>query len=154
MERGSHLIGQMCADFICSHRGKMLQKDITEIIIGAFYTVYNTLGYGFLEKVYENSLVVELQKQGLAVDQQKPLAVHYEGTVVGEYFADLVINDSVIIELKAVQAIRSEHAAQLTNYLKATGIAVGLLLNFGPTAEFKRVIFTQNKNPRRSAASV
>ncbi|MBT1071297.1 GxxExxY protein [Pelotalea chapellei] len=141
----------------------MLQKELTDIIIGAFYTVYNTLGYGFLEKNYENALLIELRKQGLNVEQQKPLAVHYEGIVVGEYFADIVVNNSVIIELKAAEAVRKEHAAQLTNYLKATGIEVGLLFNFGPSAEFKRVIFTQNKicenplnpsNPRSIASKV
>ena len=132
----------------------MLQKELTDIIIRAFYTVYNALGYGFLEKNYENALLIELRKHGLNVEQQKPLAVHYEGAVVGEYFADVVVNNTVIIELKAADSIRMEHTAQLTNYLKATGIEVGLLLNFGPKAEFKRIVFTQNKNPRKSAESV
>jgi len=132
----------------------MLQRELTDCIIGAFYTVYNTLGYGFLEKNYENAMLIELRKLGLDVEQQRPLAVYYEGVVVGEYFADIIVNHSVIIELKAAEAIRKEHAAQLTNYLKATGVEVGLLFNFGPTAEFKRVIFTQNKNPRKSAESV
>jgi GxxExxY protein len=132
----------------------MLQKELTDTIIGAFFKVYNTLGYGVLEKNYENALILELRKHDLDVDQQKPLAVRYEGTVVGEYFADIAVNDSV--ELKAAAAIRNEHVAQLTNYLKATGIEVGLFLNFGPSAEFKRVIFTRDTmfNPRRSVQSV
>ena len=132
----------------------MLQKELTDIIIGAFFTVYNTLGYGFLEKNYENALLIELRKHGLTVEQQKPLSVHYDGVVIGEYFADIVVNNAVIIELKAAEAIRKEHTAQVTNYLKATGIEVGLILNFGPAAEFKRVVFTQNNNSRKSAESV
>ncbi|MBT3339209.1 MAG: GxxExxY protein [Anaerolineae bacterium] len=124
----------------------MLHQDITSKIISAFYTVYNTLGYGFLEKVYENALIIELEKRGLAVRQQVPIQVYYEGKVVGEYFADLLINDKVIVELKAAKEIVDAHEAQLVNYLKATNIEVGLLLNFGTEAKFKRKIFTQRKN--------
>ena len=124
----------------------MLHQDITSKIISAFYTVYNTLGYGFLEKVYENALIIELEKRGLSVRQQVPIQVYYEGKVVGEYFADLLINDKVIVELKAAKEIVDAHEAQLVNYLKATNIEVGLLLNFGTEAKFKRKIFTQRKN--------
>lgn len=131
----------------------MLQKELTETIIGAFFKVYNSLGYGFLEKIYENALLIELRKQGLDVEQQKQLAVHYEGFLVGEYFADMIVNNSVIIELKAAEGIRKEHINQLINYLKATGIEVGMLINFGQTAEFKRVIFTQELSPRKSVRS-
>jgi len=133
----------------------MLQQELTDIIIGAFYNVYNSLGYGFLEKNYENAMLIELQKHAVVVEQQKPVKVFYECQVVGEYFADLMVNDSVIIELKATEGIRKEYVAQLTNYLKATGIEVGLLLNFGPAAEFRRIIFTQRGlDPRKSAKSV
>lgn len=123
--------------------GKLLHADVTEVIIREFYRVYNTLGYGFLEKVYENSLAIVLTKLGVRVVQQSPISVRFEGEVVGEYFADLLVSDLVIVELKAAQAIASEHEAQLLNYLKATGYQVGLILNFGPQPEFRRQVFTQ-----------
>jgi GxxExxY protein len=119
--------------------------DVTEKIIGAFFTVYNRLGYGFSEKVYENALVLELQKAGLKVEQQKRITVYYDGQVVGEYAADIVANEVVIIELKAVRQLLKEHEAQLLNYLKATMIEVGLLLNFGPKAEFKRKVYDNER---------
>jgi GxxExxY protein len=112
--------------------------ELTEKIITAFYTVYRTLGYGFLEKVYENSLAIELSRQGFNIQQQRPITVHYGGLVVGEYFTDLLVNDLILLEVKAAKAIAEEHEAQLLNYLKATPYEVGLLLNFGPKAEFKR----------------
>jgi GxxExxY protein len=126
----------------------MLHSHITEKIIKAFYTVYNTLGYGFLEKVYENALVIELEQMGLQVAQQQKIRVYYNGQPVGEYFADLVVNNVVIIELKAAEALREEHKAQLINYLKATDREVGLLLNFGQSPEFKRVIFTNDRKQK------
>ena len=107
----------------------------------------NTLGYGFLEKVYENALILELQKRGLTAEQQLPIKVYYEGQVVGEYFADLLVNSLVILELKAAEQIIKAHEAQLVNYLKATDLEVGLILNFGPKAEFKRKIFSNNRKP-------
>ena len=128
----------------------MLHEEITSGIINAFYLVYNTLGYGFLEKVYENVLLHEFRKRGLQVEQQKPIKVIFDGVVVGEYFADLLVEDKVIVELKVAVAISDAHKAQLINYLKATGVEVGLILNFGPKATFKREIFTQNY-PKKSA---
>jgi GxxExxY protein len=122
----------------------MLHQEITSVIINAFFLVYNTLGYGFLEKVYENALLHELRKRGLRVEQQVSIKVYYDGVIVGEYFADLFVEGKVIIELKAAVAISDAHKAQLLNYLKATGIEVGLILNFGPEATFKREIFTKN----------
>ncbi len=119
-------------------------SEITDRIIAAFYKVYNTLGYGFLEKVYENALRIELCKQGLEVSAQKPITVFYDGEVVGEYFADLIIANTIIIELKAAKALADEHEAQLLNYLKATPYEVGLLLNFGPQPQFERKAF-ENK---------
>ncbi len=124
---------------------KLLHSDITERIIKAFYHVYNTLGYGFLEKVYENALVLTLRKWGLTVAQQVPLKVYFENEVVGEYFADVIVVGCVIIELKASEAIDPGHEAQLVNYLKATDIEVGLLLNFGPKAEFRRKVFANER---------
>ncbi len=123
----------------------LLHKEITSAIISAFYTVYNTLGYGFLEKVYENALVIELEKQGLKVQTQVPIQVYYEEKNVGNYFADLLVSETVIVELKATEKLISAHEAQLINYLKATQFEVGLLLNFGKEAKFKRKILTQQK---------
>ncbi len=117
-------------------------SEITEKIIKGFYKVYNTLGFGFLEKVYENALFLELAQMGLSVKKQEQIKVHYEGKEVGVYFADLVVNGSVIIELKAAEALCEEHELQLINYLKATDIEVGLLLNFGKKPEFKRKVFS------------
>ncbi len=123
----------------------MLYSEITDKIISSFYKVYNTLGYGFLEKVYENSLVIELKRAGLKVSQQQNIKVYYEDHVVGDYFADIIVNDQVIIEIKAAEGFREENRAQLINYLKATDKEVGLLLNFGKIPEFKRVIFTNDR---------
>jgi GxxExxY protein len=135
----------------------MLHEDITSQIIAAFYKVYNTLGYGFLEKVYENALAMELAERGFTIKQQVPVQVYYQGRPVGEYFADLFVDDKVIVELKAAEEIVKGHAAQLVNYLKATKIQVGLLLNFGPKPEFMRKIFTGinklEKYPHKSVPS-
>ncbi len=122
--------------------------DLTEQIIKAFYRVYKTLGYGFLEKVYVNSLIIELRKLGLHVRQEVPIQVYYEGQVVGEYFADLLVEDRVIIEVKAKRELVDEHEAQLLNYLKSTIYEVGLLLNFGPEPQIKRKAYD---NARKGA---
>lgn len=121
--------------------------ETTEVIIECFYEVYKTLGYGFLEKVYENALKIVLTERGLKVRPQAPVMVHFHGQEVGNYFADLLINDVVIVEIKSVARLAAEHEAQLLNYLKATGLEVGLLMNFGPKPEFKRKIFETAKNP-------
>lgn len=122
--------------------GQILYQNITSQIISCFYKVYNTLGFGFLEKVYENALKIELEKSGLKVQKQRPIDVNYEGQLVGEYFADLVVEDKIILELKAVESLIPEHEYQLINYLKATEIEVGLLLNFGKKPEIRRKIFS------------
>ncbi len=119
--------------------------DITEKIIKAFYKVYNTLGFGFLEKVYENAMFIELRNMGLFVEKQRRVKVFYEEQEVGDYFADLIVDEKVIIELKAAESLCEEHEFQLINYLKATEIEVGLLLNFGKKPEFKRKIFTNER---------
>jgi GxxExxY protein len=121
-------------------------SEITEKTIKAFYKVYNTLGYGFLEKVYENALFIELELIGFQVTKQEPIKVYYEEKEVGVYFADLIVEDSVIIELKATDYLCEEHEFQLINYLKATKIEVGLLLNFGKKPEVKRKVFSNNIN--------
>jgi len=116
----------------------MKDDDLTQKIIGCAYKVHNTLGPGFLEKVYENALRIELEKLGMTIKQQEPIDVTYDGQVVGEYFADLWVEGRVIIELKAVQAIVKKHEVQLVNCLTATGVDTGLLLNFGASVEVKR----------------
>lgn len=123
----------------------MLHSEITDKILKAFYQVYNTLGYGFLEKVYENAMAIELRKAGFDIFQQRNIKVYYDGEVVGDYYADLMVKDSVIVELKASSSICEEHEAQLLNYLRATDIEVGMLLNFGKNAEFRRKIFTNDR---------
>ena len=116
----------------------MKDDDLTQKIIGCAYTVHNTLGPGFLERVYENALRIELEKLGLRVKQQEPINVTYDGHVVGEYYADLWVDERVVIELKAVQTLIKQHEVQLVNYLAATGIDCGLLLNFGASVQVKR----------------
>jgi GxxExxY protein len=113
-------------------------QELTKTIIGCAFTVHNTLGEGFLEKVYENALRIELVKQGVDVDQQAPIEVTYDGHTVGSYFADLWVDDRVIVEIKAVRSLSKAHEVQLVNYLTATGVDSGLLLNFGPSVEIKR----------------
>lgn len=123
----------------------MLHAETTDKIISSFYKVYNTLSYGFLEKVYENAMAIELKKAGLKVLQQQNIKVYYEAQVVGDYFADIIVNDQIIMEIKAAEGLREENKAQLINYLKATDKEVGLLINFGKTPEFRRVIFTNDR---------
>jgi GxxExxY protein len=120
----------------------MLYQAVTEMIIGAFYRVYNSLGFGFLEKVYENAMVLELAEVGFLIGQQQSITVYYKGMVVGDYVADITVNNKIIIEMKACDCLREEHTAQLMNYLKATDMEVGLLLNFGRKPEFRRVVFS------------
>jgi GxxExxY protein len=117
------------------------EKELTEKIIGIFYKVFNALGYGFLEKVYENAMIIELERERVPVISQAPIKVSYEGKVVGEYFADMLVDGKVIVEIKAGHSLAPEHEAQLLNYLKATDAEVGLLLNFGPKPQVKRKVF-------------
>lgn len=124
---------------------QLLHEEITGKVLKAFFTVYHELGYGFLEKVYERAMVIELTELGLNCVPQQPISVYYNGVPVGEYYADLLVEDKVIVELKAAEAIRSEHEAQLINYLKATDCEVGLLLNFGKKPEFKRKAFSNHR---------
>ena len=108
---------------------------------GEHHKVYNKLGYGFLEKVYENALMIEFKKQSIPAISQSPVRVLYEGCIIGEYFADIVVDNKVLVEIKATKYLVKENEAQLLNYLKATDIEVGLLLNFGPNPEIKRKAF-------------
>lgn len=123
----------------------LLHQEITDIIIKCFYKVYNELGFGFLEKVYENALLIELRLHELSASEQIPIEVFYKENSVGNYFADIVVENKVIIELKAGEGgLIEEHELQLINYLKATDKEVGLLLSFGKKPEFKRKIFTND----------
>ena len=120
---------------------KYKEKEVTEKIIGIFYKVYNTLGYGFLEKVYENAMILDFKKETIPAVSQYAIKVYYEDEIVGEYFADILVDGKVIVEIKAARNLTSENEAQLLNYLKATDKEVGLLLNFGPKPEIKRKVF-------------
>ena len=129
-----------------------LFKEETDEIIAAFYEVYNSLGYGFLERVYQNALYQELMRRGFKCEAQHKIKVYFKGHEVGEYFADLLVNSHIILELKAVDSICNEHELQLINYLKATEIEVGLLLNFGEKPQVRRKLFTNDrKNNLRSS---
>jgi GxxExxY protein len=120
-------------------------KKLTEKIIGIFYKVYNNLGYGFLEKVYENAMMLEFRKENIPAVSQYAIKVVYQDEIVGEYFADILVDRKVIVEIKAGKSLALENEAQLLNYLKATDIEVGLLLNFGPKPEIKRKVFDNLK---------
>lgn len=128
-----------------------IYSDITKNIIKSFYTVYNRLGFGFLEKVYEQSMMIELMDTGLYCERQKPIKVYYKEKIVGDYYVDILVENKIVIELKASEGIVEEHELQLINYLKATDLEIGLLLNFGKKPEFKRKVFSNNnkKIPRR-----
>jgi GxxExxY protein len=125
----------------------MIEEELTGNIIRIFYKVFNALGYGFLEQIYHNALILELTAAGLKIETEKPIAVFYDGRVIGSFSCDLVVEDKVILELKAKERLHESHEAQLINYLRATQIEIGLLLNFGRTPEFKRKYFS-NKNKR------
>ncbi len=123
----------------------MILENKTRRIIKCFYEVYNTLGYGFLEKVYESALCIELNKNGFVCERQKKIDVYYKDKMIGEYFADILVDGEIILELKVAETLCEEHEFQLINYLKATNIEVGLLLNFGKKPEIKRKIFSNER---------
>jgi len=125
-------------------------SELTKRIIGVFYEVYNELGHGFIESVYENSLSIALREKGCEVHQQIAIPVWFRSKQVGDFDADVLVDKLVLLELKVARSIEQAHIAQLLNYLKATQIEVGLLLNFGPKPEFKRVVFG---NERKVAAA-
>lgn len=132
----------------------LLEAGLTERVIGVFFAVYNELGAGFLESVYENAFALALREAGIEVTQQAPLAVRFRGVCVGDFKADLLIADRLVIELKAVSQLTTAHEVQLVNYLKATGIPIGLLFNFGPKPQFKRRILTSDLSNSRSSAPI
>lgn len=126
------------------NKENFLHSELTEQIIQMFYKVYNTLGHGFLEKVYENAMFHELASAGIYVQRQQPITVFYDGVEVGSYYADLIVEGLVIVELKAAESICEEHECQLINYHKATDMEVGLLLNFGKKPRVKRKVHTNS----------
>jgi GxxExxY protein len=123
----------------------MIHQEMTSEIIQCFYKVYNTLGFGFLEKVYENALYLEMINHGLSCRKQVAITVFYQGIAVGDYYADIVVEDKIILELKAAETLVEEHELQLINYLKATRVEIGLLLNFGKEPQIKRKILTNDR---------
>lgn len=132
---------------------------LTEKIIGTFYDVYNELGHGFLESVYEEAVAIALRQSGLSVERQVPITVWFRGQAIGEFRADLLIEHKVLVELKSVKSLDKAHEAQLLHYLRATEMEVGLLLNFGEHPQFRRMLFDNERknirgNPRKSVAGV
>lgn len=123
----------------------MINQEKTSLVLKCYYKVFNTLGFGFLEKVYENALFLEMTKQGMNCRRQVPITVFYDGEEVGNYFADIIVDNDIIIELKAAESLCEEHDHQLINYLKATKIEVGFLLNFGLKPEFRRKVFSNDR---------
>jgi GxxExxY protein len=132
---------------------KYKHQELTEIIIGAFYEVYNELGYGFLESVHQEAILIVLREKGVTVEAQRPLPVWFRGGKIGDFRPDLIVGNLVVAELKAARTLEAFHEAQLLNYLRASDIEVGLLLNFGPLAKVKRMVFSneKKKNLRLSA---
>jgi GxxExxY protein len=120
-------------------------SELTEGLIGTFYEVYNELGFGFVESVYEIAMCIALRSKGFTVERQSPVPVWFRGQQIGNFFADLVVNQSVILELKAARALEPSHIAQVLNYLRATAIEVGLVLNFGPRPSVRRLLFTNDR---------
>jgi GxxExxY protein len=127
-------------------------QDLTEAIIRAFYDVYNELGHGFLESIYEEAMFRVLKNNGVSVQRQYPLSVWFRGEQIGDFRADLIVAENVIVELKAVKSLESFHEAQLLNYLRASDLEVGLLLNFGPSPKLKRLVFANEKKHLRVSA--
>ena len=131
----------------------MKEAALTEELIGIFYTVYNDLGHGFLESIYRKAFALQLTRKGIAFEQQKEMHIHYLGVDLGQFFADLVVRSSVILELKAVAALEKAHERQLLNYLRVSEIGVGLLLNFGPKPQIRRMIFDNKKKLEQTSTS-
>jgi GxxExxY protein len=128
-------------------------QELTQVIIQVFYEVYNELGHGFLESVYQEAMLIALRQKGMTVEAQRPLPVWFRGGKIGDFRPDLIVGDAVVVELKAARALEPVHEAQLLNYLRASDLEVGLLLNFGPAPKIKRMVFAneKKKNLRLSA---
>jgi GxxExxY protein len=165
----SHGSARICTDQPCPSGVNWLVMDalpnglkhseLTDKIIGAFYEVYNELGYGFLESTYSEAMVIALEQLGYRAVREVPVPVWFRGRKVGQYFADMVVDDRILLELKAARTLERAHEAQLLHYLRATEIEVGLLLNFGLRPQFRRLLFDNERkrireNPRESVAKV
>ena len=164
----SHGFSRICTDFdhldgidlpVMTSSPSLKHSDVTDKIIGIFYDVYNELGHGFLESTYAQALVVALEESGLSTEREVPVPVWFRSKKVGQYYADLVVNGMVLLELKAARTLESVHEAQLLHYLRATEIEVGLLLNFGLRPQFRRLLFDKERkkprvNPCESVAKV
>ncbi|HPR17758.1 MAG TPA: GxxExxY protein [Candidatus Cloacimonadota bacterium] len=127
--------------------GQLKYENVSDLILKAFYKVYNIFGYGFLEKIYERALKIELNKLGLSCKTQQPIKVYYEQELIGNYIADMIVEDKILIELKSIKTLTIQDESQLLNYLSCTEIEVGLLLNFGPKPQTKRKIFDNERKP-------
>jgi GxxExxY protein len=139
------------SDFV-TKGADMKHEELTERIIGAFYTVYHDLGHGFLESIYQKAFTVILKEQGFAFQEQVPILIAYHGVDLGEFRADLVVESIVLVELKAVQMLESAHEKQVLNYLRATRIEVGLLCNFGPRPQVRRLVLDNERKDARAAS--
>ena len=128
------------------------QSELTQRIIRTFFQVYNELGYGFLESVYENAMCIALKGEGFSVERQCPVPVWFRGEQIGNFCADIVVNNSVILELKAARALEPAFIAQLLNYLRATSIELGLVLNFGPQPSVRRLLFTNDRKKNQCSS--
>lgn len=126
----------------------LMHQETTETIIKCFYKVYNSLGFGFLEKVYEKAMMIELVNHHLNALNQFPIKVLYNNQIIGDYYADILVENCIVVELKAAETLIPEHEQQVINYLKATDLELGLLFNFGKKAEFRRIIFTNDRKNR------
>src|SRR5262245_7520780 len=133
---------------------QFMYRELSEKVIGVYYEVYNELGFGFLESVYHSAMVQALQAAGLRADGQVRLPVYFRGVIVGDYIADVLVEDKLLLELKAVEDLASAHEALLLNYLKATTVELGLLLNFGPKPKIKRLVFSNDRTRLRPAIIV
>jgi len=153
------LVGDVDSVVMASPSTSLKHSELTDKIIGVFYDVYNEVGHGFLESTYAEAMVVALESSGLTVEREVPVSVWFRGKKVGQYFADLLVDGTVLLELKAGRTIESAHEAQLLHYLRATEIEVGLLLNFGIRPQFRRLLFDNERrhireNPCESVARV
>lgn len=122
----------------------LIHENLSSKVLAAFYEVFKQLGYGFLEKVYQNALYFELKNRGFKVEAQRKYTVHYKGKLVGEYYADIIVEDVIILELKACKKLNKKHEVQLYNYLKASEIELGFVLNFGKKPEFRRIVLSND----------
>ncbi len=131
---------------------ELIHEELTEKVIGVFYDVYNELGHGFLESVYHKAMVLALRHVGLAVESDVKIPVYFRGQLVGEFEADILVEDKVLLELKAARELDPAHEAQTLNYLRATPIEIGLLMNFGPKPKFRRLAFANDRKRHRSSS--